>query len=110
MEEKYERLPEVVSIRGAGIDGLTATLIERTENKAIYRRNDLVYEVFRIKKAGAGEMFGKSYGDREVYPGNNDFGSTAWAYMDKNIAMELYHSIPDSAVYINTRGGDTEDE
>ena len=110
MEEKYERLPEVVSIRGAGIDGLTATLIERTENKAIYRRSDLVYEIFRVKKAGAGDMFGKTYDNRELYPGNSDFGNIAWAYMDEKIAMELYHNIPDSAVYINTRGGDVDSE
>ena len=100
MEEKYERLPKEVAIRGTGIDGLTATLIERTENKAIYKRCDGVYEVFRIRKADAMTLFGKQRPAQEMYPSNNEFGNSAWAYVDKTIAMELYKSIPDKAILI----------
>lgn len=103
MEEKYERLPEVVELSGLKVPGLTATLIARTENKAIYFRWDHVYEVFRMKKSGATTVMGRSYPAREVYPGNDDFGKTAWNYRDKTMAMDMYRTIPDISVYIGAR-------
>jgi len=103
MEEKYERLSDVVEMSGTRIPELTATLIERTENKAIYYRWDNVYEVFRMKKSGATTMMGRSYPAREVYPGNEDFGKIAWCFRDKSMAMDMYKRIPDAPVYIGAR-------
>ena len=104
-EETYERLSEEVEISGTGIPGLKAKLIERTDNKAMYHRWDDVYEVFRIKKSGVTEMFGKTYTPREVYPGNEDFGKTAWCFKDINYARRRYKTTPDVPVYIGSIGG-----
>jgi len=90
MKTIYEQLPETVEISGTGIPLLTAKLIERTDKKAIYYRWDNVYEVFRVRIKEEGEVFGKTYPKREVYPGNEDFGATAWCYHNKQMARERY--------------------
>jgi len=87
-----ERLPEVIEVKGVGIPGLTAKLVMRTDKKAMYRR-DNVYEVFRIKVAEAREAFGKNYPQREVYPGNEDFGVWAWCFSNEAKAKQRYDSI-----------------
>lgn len=111
MEETYERLPEEVKINGLKIAGLTAKLVKRTENKAIYYRWDNVYEVFRITKADETKIFETVYPKMEKYPSSDDFGKTAWNYRDKRRAMEAFDRIPDEAVYIPSRtGGDTSDD
>lgn len=93
-EEDILRLPDIQEdFFGVGIPGLTANLLMRTDQKAIYYRWDDVYEVFRIKIAEAAEIFGKSYPKREVYPGNEDFGKTAWCYKQKENAIRRYNAI-----------------
>ena len=90
----YERLPEVVSpLVGVGKPGLSAKLIMRTDKKALYYRWDKAYEVFRIRIEEGGEMFGRMYPKREVYPRNEDFGVSAWCYTDKELAIERYNAI-----------------
>ena len=98
--EKLQKLPEtVMNLKGTGIPNLTAKLIERVEKKAIYLRDDGVYEVFKIKVKEAGTVpSGKSYPRREVYPGNKDFGVIAWCYDGKqedgyNNAKKKYDEI-----------------
>lgn len=89
--EQLERLPEIMAeLNGVGIPGMTATLVERTDKKAIYKRWDDVWEVFRIKIVKEKTMFGKTYPRREVYPSNEDFGATAWGYKDEHLARRRY--------------------
>ena len=95
MEETYERLPDVVVVYGPQIEGLTAKLVKRTDNKAIYYRWDHVYEVFRTKIVKGGMAFGKEYPTREAYPGNEEFGVRAWAYNNEKEATETYDRLPD---------------
>ncbi len=93
-EVDYERLPEVYKgFHGVGIPGLSAELIERTETEAIYYRWDNVWEVFRIKIAPPSEYYGNSYPKREVYPGNEAFGSIAWCLRSKDLAYKKYNAI-----------------
>ena len=90
-KEDLLRLPEVqTNFIGVGIPQLTAKLIKRTDKKAIYYRWDGVYEVFRIKIEKACVLFGNFLSRREHYPNNEDFGAIAWAYKDKDLAMERY--------------------
>ena len=79
---KTKRLPEIVeNLHGVGITGLTSKLITRTDIRALYLRNDNVYEVFKIKVKEAGiTPSGRTYPRREVYPNNEDFGNIAWCY------------------------------
>ena len=88
-----EKLPEVIRIYGTGIDGLTSTLVKRTKKKAMYRRSDGVYEVFKIKIKKEQTVFGRFYPNREVYPGNEDFGDWAWCFNNKIDAMTEYSNI-----------------
>jgi len=79
-ETIYTPLPVEVALHGIGIPGATAKLVRRTATKAMYSRFDSAWEVFRIQTVEAGTVFGKDYPAREVYPGNEDFGATAWCY------------------------------
>lgn len=91
-----EKLKEIENINGVGIPGLKARLLKRTDNKAIYLRDDGVYEVFAIKIREARIAFDKEYPEHERYPGNEDFGKTAWCYSraGKELAFKRYESLP----------------
>lgn len=85
-----ERLSEVVDLRGTGIHGLKAKLVDRQGNICVYQRTDNVFEVFIVKVSPAVETFGKSYPEREKYPGNEDFGYTAWCYSNEDNARKKF--------------------
>ena len=89
---KQNKLPEIIKLRGIG-KPVFAKLIERTNKKAIYERDDQVYEVFRIKTQKEGYAFGVKFKAGEVYPNNEDFGKIAWCYTDKNLALKKYLSL-----------------
>jgi hypothetical protein len=93
MKEEFTTLPEVVTNLPVGIPGMTATLVVRTDKKAIYKRWDGIYEVFRVLIEKPSVVFGKSYPAHESYPGNEEFGSIAWCYHDKALALERYHAL-----------------
>ena len=98
-ETDYIRLPEVVTdLNGVGIPQLTATLVKRTDNKAMYRRWDNVWEVFRIKIQEESLIMDRLYPKREVYPGNEMFGVTAWCYHNEANANRMYDEMPDCLV------------
>ena len=59
----------------------------------MYKRWDNIYEVFRIKVSKEKTMFGKTYPKREVYPGNEDFGKTAWCFNNEENAKRRYDSL-----------------
>jgi hypothetical protein len=90
MKESYIKLPETVTDLPVGIPQMTAKLVERTDKKAIYYRWDGVYEVFRIEIQPDSTIMKRFYPAHEIYPGNEKFGSIAWCYHDKTLAMERY--------------------
>jgi len=87
-----EKLKDSIELRNIGYP-VTATIIIRTRKKAMYYRSDGCYEVFKIVIAPAQIVFGKSYPKREVYPGNEDFGFTAWCFHDETTAYKKYKEI-----------------
>jgi hypothetical protein len=90
----YIELPLIQeTFTGVGIPGLTAKQLARTPDKAIYLRWDDVYEVFRVKIKEESEMFGKTIGKHEHYPNSEDFGKTAWCFVDEKIAWRRYESL-----------------
>lgn len=94
MTEDYRRLPELVEeLNGVGIPGMTAKLVVRTDKKAVYYRWDNIWEVFKIKIKEAAVVFKTHQPKREVYPGNEDFGQTAWCYNNEANAMKMYEQI-----------------
>lgn len=90
MREDFERLPETVDINTVGIPDLTASVVERTDTKAIYFRWDGYYEVFKVKIDEPQEIFGRQYPRKEHYPTNEDFGKIAWCFRDESLARKLY--------------------
>ncbi len=88
-----EKIKDKVHIRGTGIAGLTSRCVVRTPQKAIYLRSDGYYEVFKVIVVKEGYVFDKLLPEREVYPGNEDFGSTAWTFKTKESALERYNSL-----------------
>ena len=91
--QELQKLPKVVNIKGIGIPDITAECIERTNKKALYERSDEIWEVFKVQISPAAEIFGRQYPRREVYPGNEDFGKTAWCFNDENFARRKYNKI-----------------
>jgi hypothetical protein len=90
MKTSFIKLPGVVTDLPVGIPGMTAKLVQRTDKKAIYYRWDGVYEVFRIEVQPDSTIIKTFYPAHEIYPGNEKFGSIAWCYHDKKMAMERY--------------------
>jgi hypothetical protein len=87
-----EKLKDVIEIRGIGYP-CKATLVRRTKKKAMYKRSDGYYEVFKVKIKPAGSVFGKPLPEREVYPGNEDFGFFAWCFSNRENADIRYDSL-----------------
>ena len=83
-----EKLQKIVDVRGPGIPGLQAELVLREGNVCIYSRNDDHFEVFLVQVSPATNAFGKALPEREVYPGNEDFGKTAWSFREKKNALK----------------------
>ncbi len=73
-------LGTTVKISGVGSTASEATLISRIGRIAMYSRGESIFEVFKVQTKKAGDVFGKQYPDREIYPSNEDFGKTAWCY------------------------------
>lgn len=74
-------------------NGYTYTQVMRTESKALYESDGDFYEVFRIKIRPAEEAFGREYPEREIYPGNEDFGKFAWCYSQYENALRKYNKL-----------------
>lgn len=88
-----KHLPEIVKPKGVGIPGLTAKLLKRDGKVCLYERTDNCYELFIVQVSPAVETFGKKYPEREVYPGNEDFGRTAWCYTHLDIALKRFDAL-----------------
>jgi len=88
-----EKLSEIIKK-----NGFQYHLVERTKDKAIYSQltgNKIEsYEVFKIKVQEESKVIiaciERHFKHKEVFPGNEDFGKTAWCYRSKKFAMEHY--------------------
>jgi hypothetical protein len=88
--EEIVKLPEIVFPKGTGIENLSARLIKREGNICMYERSDQIWEVFMVKIRKARKSKGKSYPGCEVYPGNEDFGQTAWCFSNFDSAEKKF--------------------
>jgi hypothetical protein len=91
-----ELLPVKLKVTGTGIPKLYSSLIERNGKVCLYERSDSYYEVFIVQVSPAVLTFGKFYPEREVYPGNDDFGKTAWCFRDKDNAYKQFRRLVES--------------
>lgn len=88
------KLQNELTVSGVGSPAPTATKLKEKENIYLYQRSDSnVFEVFIAKTAKQGEVFGKEYPERELYPCNEDFGKTAWCYNSLEKAIKKFNSL-----------------
>lgn len=81
-----QKLKNIITINSTGTQ-MNTTLVKRDENICMYRRDDEVYEVFKVTQAQPFTKFGLNYPLREKYPSNSDFGLTAWCYPKKALYL-----------------------
>lgn len=70
----------------------TFTQVERNSSTAIYEQSKggriMAYEAVQVRVAPAAEVFGTAYPEREVYPGPEAWGVTAWTCLSIGAARE----------------------
>ncbi len=71
----------------------TYTQVDRNKRAAIYQSNQGHFEVFEIIIAPEGELYGKTYPERETYPGNERFGVNAWCVTNEEKAHARYKEL-----------------
>lgn len=86
-------LPERLPLKGLGIRNLEAKLVDREGDTCFYKRSDGYYEVFIVKVRKASKVYGKDYPDREIYPGNEEFGQRAWCFRSFKEAEDKFNSL-----------------
>lgn len=80
-------------------NGFDYRLIKKGDKAYIYEQWDdefefvVAYEVFKIKIEKEKLVFGDLMPEREVFPGNEDFGKWAWTYGTLEKAEERYEHI-----------------
>jgi hypothetical protein len=88
------KLEQIIKGRGTQKD-VTFTQLTRKNNIAVYERTSdkLVnksYEVIIIKERKSAMFKGVEIPEREVYPSDEDFGSTGFAYATKEQAYKKF--------------------
>lgn len=85
-------------------NGFIYRLEKRGERAMMYRQicpeeGDIVaYEIFKIKVDKPKVVFGIQLNEREIFPGNEDFGKWAWATRFKDRADEIFERIESGVV------------
>lgn len=77
-------------------NGFIYTLHKKGEKTYIYQQycpeteRVMGWEVFQIKVDKPKVVFGVELGEREIFPGNEDFGKWAWSYSSYDKASEKF--------------------
>ena len=93
-KDNIKILPEIINK-----NGFSYILVTRTQNKAMYKQtNDNIqvgFEVFLIRVRGThfSPFLNKSFDTSERFPGNEDFGKSAWSFMDYQKAFKKYDEL-----------------
>ena len=83
-------------------NGFIYRLLKRGEKAMLYEQycidaeKVVAWEVFKRKIDQPKEIFGIQLGEREIFPGNEDFGKWAWAPSNYERALEIYDRIENS--------------
>lgn len=84
-----QKLGDKVQIKGVG-RLVSSSFVKRNGDVCLYQRSDGPYEVFQVQVAPARDVFGTELPERETYPGNEDFGKTAWCYTGYEGALRKF--------------------
>lgn len=83
-------------------NGFIYRLLKRGERAMLYEQYCIdaekvgSWEVFKRKIDQPKEIFGIQLGEREIFPGNEDFGKWAWAPSLYERALEIYDRVENS--------------
>lgn len=89
-----KKLPKEISR-----NGYRYILMQRTQNKAMYKQTNnnalIAFEVFRIRiqRARFSILLRKYLDESERFPGNSDFGKTAWSIQNYQDALKKYQEL-----------------
>jgi hypothetical protein len=89
-----ELLPEEIKK-----NGFIYRLLKRGEKAMLYEQycidaeKVVCWEVFKRKIDQPKVIFGIELGEREIFPGNEDFGKWAWAPSDYQRALNIFENI-----------------
>jgi hypothetical protein len=91
-QPEFEKLPEEFNK-----NGFSYKLEARESYKAIYSQSigglTIAYEVIHVRISPERECFGKIYPPAESYPSASEFGTYAWSFGDKAVAMRCYEGL-----------------
>jgi len=87
-----KELDDVIKLRGVG-KNVTSTLKKKYGVCYVYLRSDGYYEVFKANVAQPETVFGVEYGEREVYPSNEDFGFSAFCTANEENAYTIFERL-----------------
>ena len=97
-------------------NGYIYRLEKRGENAMVYRQicpeeGDIIaYEVFKIKVDKPKIVFGIQLNEREIFPGNEDFGKWAWATRSLDKAEQIFERIESGIIEDDLQENKTFDE
>ncbi len=78
-------------------NGFTYTQVLRTDRTCIYEQpiaeNLKYYEVFTVRISPERFFKGKLFPESEVFPGNEDFGKTAWSCRSYEDALTRFNDL-----------------
>lgn len=86
-------------------NGFIYKLKKRGEKSVIYEQFDpelnivVGWEVFRIKVDKPKIVFGVQLGEREIFPGNEDFGKWAWACSKYHMAEKRFDDLENGIMH-----------
>lgn len=82
------------TLSGGGFD---LKQIARDGQAALYEQSKagtvVGYEIIVIQQLPAQTIMGRSYPEREAYPGNEKWGEAGWTVVDKHQARERYYAL-----------------
>lgn len=97
-----ELLPEEIKK-----NGFIYRLLKRGEKAMLYEQycidaeKVVCWEVFKRKIDQPKVIFGIELGEREIFPGNEDFGKWAWAPSDYERALNIFENIENTISDLN---------
>ena len=84
----------------------TYTQVLKGKRYCIYEQRGVAnmrcFELFKLKVLAPMELNGKKYGEREVFPKNEDFGLTAWTICDWEKALARFNELENEQKDINS--------
>lgn len=85
--------------------GYDYSMVNRSDIAAIFQQSDagkvIAFEVIKVRISKACHTFGKDYPEREIYPGDNEWGLYGWTYKtlaDAQARFNQLNTVPEKEI------------